>query len=538
MTEDASIESISATSEGQETRAAILRFLAVSLTLILACVSTYVLPAFASLRPWVPGEALPLERLAFWGEDTQKEDLSLGFAGEGYGAGDDTQVEQEIEELLGASVAANLGAVMDEAQPTPETSKSEPVPVEKVEAKATEKPPEKQVRVDPGELEGLVVEIEDPEGKALAPFYEKLRRVALGEDKTIARISHYGDSTIAADGITQTLRRRLQAKYGDAGHGYLLIARGSMPYGHKNVYHWADDSWELYPILRDSLRDGWYGFGGVQYRSLGGSKARFGTTDKGPVGRSVSRFEIHYQKHKRGGVFSYSLDKGDHVRVQTRVPVQEDAWEVIEVPDGQHRLEIRARGKGQSRLYGVVMEREGPGVVYDSLGIVGARAKRLMNAEQEHMSRQISHRSPDLLILAFGGNEAGDRHMRMSRYEEVLTDVVRFMRKGNEEMPCLLFSPLDQAERNERGRVKTIPIIPKIVETQRKVALAEGCGFFDAFSAMGGKQSMARWYRAKPRLAWGDFRHATPAGYEVMGNMFYKALLKGFKDHLERGATK
>ena len=220
------------------------------------------------------------------------------------------------------------------------------------------------------------------------------------------------------------------------------------------------------------------------------------------------------------------------------MPVQEDAWEVIDVPDGKHRLEIRARGKGQSRLYGVVMEREGPGVVYDSLGIVGARGKRLMNAEQEHMSRQISHRSPDLLILAFGGNEAGDRHMRMSRYEEVLTDVVRFMRKGNEGMPCLLFSPLDQAESNERGRVKTIPIIPKIVETQRKVALAEGCGFFDAFSAMGGKQSMARWYRAKPRLAWGDFRHATPAGYEVMGNMFYKALLKGFKDHLERSATK
>ena len=181
------------------------------------------------VAPWIPGETLPLQRLAFWEADTQKEDLSLGFAGEGYGAGDDTQVEQEIEELLGASVAANLGVVMDEGQPVPETSSSEQAPSEESASKSPEKPVEKQVRVDPSELEGLVVEIEDPEGKALAPFYEKLKRVALAEDKTIARIAHYGDSTIAADGITQTLRRRLQGKYGDAGHGYLLMARGRCP---------------------------------------------------------------------------------------------------------------------------------------------------------------------------------------------------------------------------------------------------------------------------------------------------------------------
>ena len=29
-----------------------------------------------------------------------------------------------------------------------------------------------------------------------------------------------------------------------------------------------------------------------------------------------------------------------------------------------------------------------------------------------------------------------------------------------------------------------------------------------------------------------DFRHATPAGYEVIGNLFYKALLAGFAEHL------
>lgn len=43
---------------------------------------------------------------------------------------------------------------------------------------------------------------------------------------------------------------------------------------------------------------------------------------------------------------------------------------------------------------------------------------------------------------------------------------------------------------------------------------------------------MARWYRANPRLAMGDFRHATPEGYEIIGNMLAKALLEGFAEYL------
>jgi hypothetical protein len=45
---------------------------------------------------------------------------------------------------------------------------------------------------------------------------------------------------------------------------------------------------------------------------------------------------------------------------------------------------------------------------------------------------------------------------------------------------------------------------------------------------------MGRWFRRSPRLSSGDFRHATPAGYRVIGHMFYRALLAGFRDYLER----
>ena len=46
---------------------------------------------------------------------------------------------------------------------------------------------------------------------------------------------------------------------------------------------------------------------------------------------------------------------------------------------------------------------------------------------------------------------------------------------------------------------------------------------------MGGEGAMGRWFRQEPRLSGGDFRHATPAGYRVIGEMFYRALLMGFR---------
>ena len=54
------------------------------------------------------------------------------------------------------------------------------------------------------------------------------------------------------------------------------------------------------------------------------------------------------------------------------------------------------------------------------------------------------------------------------------------------------------------------------------------------WSCRGGEGSVGRWYHARPRLFSPDFRHATPAGYAIIGNMYYQALLKAFADHLAK----
>jgi hypothetical protein len=96
----------------------------------------------------------------------------------------------------------------------------------------------------------------------------------------------------------------------------------------------------------------------------------------------------------------------------------------------------------------------------------------------------------------------------------------------------MLFAPLDQGERDKRGKVVTVEVLPSIIEAQRRVAKQEGCAFFDTYAAMGGEGAMARWLKVRPRLATSDMRHATPKGYDVIGTLYYKALLHAFAGHL------
>jgi hypothetical protein len=480
----------------------------VTVFMFAACALTYVIPPMERMRPWIPGEeGFPIVRLFNrWG-------AIPAFAGHGgsYRTSTDTEAGAErLAEAVGETVAANLGA--------------RPVVAPPVES---DDPP----KVAPAEYAGIAVYIEDPTRRGMRAFYESLERTARAEKGAITRVGHYGDSSIATDLITSTVRQNLQARFGDAGHGFVLAAKGYIPYKHRGVRQSSNpETWEVREVVRRQDRNGRYGYGGVQSRARRGSWARVGTAKRGDIGRNASRFDIYYETQPRGGKFSVRLDRGERQIVSTKADALGDDVYSIEAPDGPHVIEFRYARGGPVHFYGVVVEREGPGVVYDSLGLIGARANRLLNYDKSHIKAQLERRGVNLLVLGFGGNEASDNRTEQEFYEDYLRVLSR-MRQGREDLSCLVFAPLDQARRH-RGRIRTLPTIPRIVTAQRRAAFDSGCAFYDTWQAMGGEDAMRRWYKARPRLAMGDFRHATPAGYEIIGNMFYKAILAGFAGYL------
>ena len=162
----------------------------------------------------------------------------------------------------------------------------------------------------------------------------------------------------------------------------------------------------------------------------------------------------------------------------------------------------------------------------------------MLNANEAHWKQQLATRDPDLMVLMYGGNDVGDKRIPMSRYEKVFRELVQRFRATRPEAACLVMSPLDHGERH-RGSVRTVPRLIPLIEVQQRIALEEGCAWYSVFDAMGGEGAMGRWFKASPRLGWGDFAHATPAGAKVLGSYFFKALMHGFAQHLgqEVGTT-
>lgn len=369
--------------------------------------------------------------------------------------------------------------------------------------------------------------LEDPTGHAFDGFFRALGRVERKEPGSIARISYFGDSIVASDFVTATLRRGLQRRYGDAGHGFVLVANAWPGYFHNDVTRFASKGWQMSRVVGPYAEDGFYGLGGVSFRSQGaGVFSRIGTAESGTFGRNVSRFVVSYLEQPNGGPLELRIDGALRELVDTSAPVAKSAFRTYEVPDGPHTIEVRANGPNV-RTFGVTMERDSPGVVLDAIGIQGCRMRFLDKSDDAHFAEQLRARAPNLVVFQYGMNESEDGELfPLDQYESTLRDVLRQVRAAIPESSCLLVGPMDRADK--KGDVyKSRPVIPKLTAIQRKVAAEVGCGFWDTFDAMGGTGSMGTWQERG--LGGADLAHPSSAGAELLARWIQAALLDGYE---------
>ncbi len=376
--------------------------------------------------------------------------------------------------------------------------------------------------------------IEDPKGGALLAFHKSLKRTARGLDQT--RILQFGASHTECDIFTGYLRRFMQSRFGDAGHGYLMPARPWKGYRHQDLRLDSSDGWVVDKALGATSReDGLYGLGGFSCASNSSDAwAFFGTSNTTSFGRSASRFEIFFLEQPTGGRFEVLVDGQPYLIVSTYAAHLDFGVYVGRFEDGPHEIELRPLGDGEVRLLGASLERGAPGVIVDTLGIRGARAADLLDIDEDLWIAQVKHRRPDLIVLAYGTNEAGDEHQPIQRYVESLSAVLTRVKRAAPDSSCVLIGPTDRPVKTPKRRKgappgwKPRPRVEEVNDAQRLVSGRFGCGFFSAYDAMGGPLSMVKWREAS--LAQKDHIHLTTRGYELLAEHFAKGLLQGYGD--------
>ena len=358
----------------------------------------------------------------------------------------------------------------------------------------------------------------DDSSGALDSFYASLWRTEKGGRGAITRVVHYGDSPTTADLITGDVRAMLQQRYGSAGHGYVLIGKPWAWYGHTGV-QLSSEGWDIAPATQFKSRDGLFGLGGVSFTGSANAQSHIVFKD-----HSHTAFDVWFLIQPGGGVFTVSADGVQLGRVNTAGASSIAARKRFTLPRGAAALDLRVE-QGPVRLFGVSMERPGPGVIYDSLGLNGASItvlSRMFNAD--HWAAELRQRDPQLVIVNYGTNEADFTAFIDRQYQGELREVIRRIRTALPAASILVMSPMDRGYRAEGGEIATMPNIPRIVAIQQRVARDTGCGFFNTYEAMGGEGTIARWYNSTPRLVSGDFIHPTPGGGKLIASIFSREI--------------
>lgn len=364
----------------------------------------------------------------------------------------------------------------------------------------------------------------------LERFFEALEAMDEEGEGTV-RILHWGDSHTAADFVTTAIRRPLQDRFGDGGRGFVLLGKPWRSYRPKDVITGARGDWSPERIriaLDPATLDGYYGLGGVTVdAAAAGSATWVATTDATGYGEEASAFEVFYLIQPGGGTFEVTLDGEVRATVNTAGKKKRTGFVSVEAEEGSHELRVEVKGGGPVRLFGATVQNDGPGIVYDSLGVNGGFFYTPLRWDEETLAEQVERRDPDLLVTMYGSNEADSRTIDPGSYKDKVLRAMERFREGAPDASCLMLGPPDR--RFEVSREKRLEQLAWIIEVQREVAEQIGCSFVDLREIMGGPGSHERWGLHSPPLAQPDGVHLTVRGYEELGSGVAARMIEAYE---------
>jgi lysophospholipase L1-like esterase len=162
------------------------------------------------------------------------------------------------------------------------------------------------------------------------------------------------------------------------------------------------------------------------------------------------------------------------------------------------------------------------GITWETMGINGAQAGIVNKWDDSLFDALIASRAPALVILAYGTNEALSPKFSPDEYREAFRAMIRKVRKASPVAGILVVGPPDCYLRRRRS-LGPFPWLDQVIEIQRRVAIQEGCAFWDWRQRMGGVGSKQQWVLSG--YAQADYVHFTGAGYDLLGKALFSDLM-------------
>jgi hypothetical protein len=371
----------------------------------------------------------------------------------------------------------------------------------------------------------IPIEFPDNDKSALSTFIN-----SLSEARTSPiRILHYGDSQIEGDRITTYFRSRLQNQFGGGGVGFVSPGPGTGFASHSLT---TSDNAKWVTIYAGGKK----GFGDSRF-DFSGSFIRFDKVAvegadsmcQGYIDVNIAKPARNYHKvrlltgNNKSVVNLTVIADGESIDNQLLLPVagyRTNEWTFENSPA---HIRFTFSGEDSPDISGILFDNE-TGISVDNIPQRGSFGLEFSRLNEATFSNRISSLGVKLILFQYGVNAVPVPTQNEAAVENWCYQSLMKIKKMAPGISIIVLGVSD-VDQKKGDSLETNPNVEIIREAQRKAAFRAGCAFWDVFKAMGGRNSMAAWVAHKPELGAADYIHFTPAGANLVAEMFYRALL-------------
>lgn len=323
-----------------------------------------------------------------------------------------------------------------------------------------------------------------------------------------------GDSHTAADFFTGNLRNLLQNRYGDAGPGF--VPPMSIPGQRNAIVKFTEDKtgWWLSSSRKDNRAD--FPLGGFIAAPESSSSAI--RLDLSPANSDKYWISALYQSHEAAQIKAkFASMRG------WDLPATNSEWHFSPEKSATFPISLYPQDT-QLKIGGWLIKRQSPGIMLSALGINGATIN-MLDKWQPQWINTLAQMKPDLVLLAYGTNEAFNDSLDLVAYQHELTSKIKEIRKTIPQAVILLIGPNDSLKNKTAASCseQQPALLDGVIQVQQAVAQEQHILFWDWREYMGGPCSVIGW--AQQNLARPDYVHLSAAGYERSAEALYKQFI-------------
>lgn len=370
--------------------------------------------------------------------------------------------------------------------------------------------------------------------------WKQLHKAMANVNKHPVSIVHIGDSHLQADIATGVVRKNIQMEHGNAGRGLITPLKMSGTNQPLDYTFASTMSWNAAKLMKWP----WNNTMGFTGTSISPTQRQSHLTLSTGKDEDYNPFSAVTLFHK-GKLNVTRVENQDGIPLMFTASPSQD-YTHIQLTEAVDNVKIFFDSAGDLTLFGASLSGNRPGIFYHTIGNNGATYgtyNRIGN-----VGKGIAPLNPDLVIISLGTNEAFGRR-NVPEFISAMDRLVKSIQSANPNTQIMLVTPMEcqksvystvnkrvkrkkRKSRTVKQKVRSYAVNANILPIRNAImqyGRDNNIAVYDWYEVAGGAGASSLWL--KDKMFGSDRVHHTHKGYNIQGDLLYKALSEALNNN-------